>query len=142
MNTSKKQLESISEIKRQRTAARNTVIVMALLFVALVSGGGATSTPNESLSTGDLIWGGFSVIAFASLIWSLYIAYKQADERKQLIQLKANSLAFVVVIFSIMTAQILHALDIVSLNISIQIIVIGGILLWTSLMKVIERRSN
>lgn len=138
MNTPKKQQESTSEIKRQRTSTRNTVIVMALLFVALIGGAGATSSPNENFSTSDIIWGGFSVIAFATLIWSLYISYKQADERQQLIQLKATSMAFLAVIFGVVTAQILHALDIVSLDISIQIIVVGGIVLWASLIKVVR----
>ena len=142
MNTTKKPQESISELKRRRTANRNTVLVMALLFVALLSGASATSTANKNLNLHDKIWGVFSVLAFAALIWSLLVAYKQADERQKLIQLKATSMTFVAVIFSLVSAQILHALNVVALSISVQFIVIGGIVLWTVLTKEVERRSN
>jgi hypothetical protein len=141
MKTSKKHTESTSELNRQRTARKNTVLVMALLFVALISGG-ATVMPNEKLSAGDMLWGGLSIIAFASLIWSLYVSYAQSDERQRLIQLKATSLAFIIVIFSIVSAQILHALDIVNLSVSVQFVVIVGILSWVSLTKAVERHSN
>lgn len=142
MKTSEKQSESISEMKRQRTASRNAIVVMTLLFVALLTGSGATSSPTGELSTGDMVWGGLSIIAFASLLWSLYISYRQADERQRLIQLKATSLTFVAIIFSMVAAQILHALAIVKLDVTIQIVVIGGIVLWMTLVKAVERRSN
>lgn len=142
MNTSKKQPESISEMKRQRTANKNAAIVMTLLFVALLTGNLAVSAPDGSLDIGDIVWGGLSVVAFGGLLWSLYVSYKQSDERQQLVQLKATSFTFMIVIFGVVIAQILHALAIVSLNITVQIIVIGGILAWISLMKVIEHRSN
>jgi cation transport ATPase len=142
MITSNKTPESISELKRRRTANKNTIISMALLFVALLSGSSATRVSTEELSSGDIIWGGLSIIAFATLLWSLFIAYKQADERQQLIQLKATSMTFTIVILGIITAQILHALSIVRLNTSVQFIVIGGIVLWWSLMKAVERRGK
>jgi len=142
MNTSQKQQESISEIKRRRTANKNNLIAMALLFVALISGSGATRVASENLSSGDIIWGGLSVIAFATLLWSLFISYKQADERQRLIQLKASSMTLMAVTLSILTAQILHALNIVGLNVSIQFIVIGGIVLWSSLIRAVEHSSN
>ncbi len=141
MNKSK-QAESISEINRRRTANKNSTFVMALLFIALIAGSSATNGPDEALETGDILWGALTVIAFTSLIWALYVSFKQSDERQQLIQLKASSSTFAAVILSIVTGQILYALNIVSLSISIQFVVIGGILLWMSLLKVFERRSN
>lgn len=142
MNTSKKHPESISEMKRQRTANKNAAIVMTLLFIALLTGNLAISAPDGSLDIGDIAWGSLSVAAFGGLLWSLYISYKQSDERQQLVQLKATSLTFMIVIFGVVIAQILHALAIVSLNITVQVIIIGGILTWISLMKVVERRSS
>lgn len=129
-------------MKRQRTANKNAAIVMTLLFVALLTGNLAISAPDGILDIGDIVWGGLSVAAFGGLLWSLYVSYKQSDERQQLVQLKATSLTFMIVIFGVVIAQILHALAIVSLNITVQIIILGGILAWISLMKVVERRSN
>lgn len=141
MNTSTKHPESISETSRIKTLSKNVGISMVLLFIALLAGSGATSSPNEALSSGDIAWGVISVIAFASLLWALYTTYRQADERLKIVHLKATSLAFMAVIFCLVSAQILHALDVVYLNLSVQVIVVGGILLWMSLLKSIERRS-
>ena len=129
-------------MKRQRTANKNAAIVMILLFIALLTGNLAISAPDGSLDVGDVAWGILSVLAFGGLLWSLYISYKQSDERQQLVELKATSLTFMIVILGVVIAQILHALAIISLNITVQIIVIGGILTWISLMKIVERRSN
>lgn len=142
MKTHQKESESITEIKRQRNVNRSAGTAMALLLVALLAGSGATSSPNQALSVGDIAWGVLSVTAFAILLASLYIAYRQADERQRLIQLKAASVTGVALVFGLVTAQILHALDVVGLHITVQIIVIGGILLWMTALKTIERRSN
>lgn len=142
MNTTTKQQESVSEIKRRRTANRNAAVIISVLFVALLTGSGATNAPNGELGVRDIVWGSLSVAAFAGLLWSLYISYRQADERQQIIQLKATSLAFVGIIFGMVTAQILHALAIVSLHTSIQIVIIGGVLLWMTLLKQLERHTH
>ena len=141
MNKSAKHPESTSEIKRQRTANKNIVTAMALLLVALIIGGGTVTPPNGQLTIRAIIWGIFAVIAFASLLIALFIAYKQSDERQQLVQLQATSLTCTAVIFSLVSAQILHALDIVDLQIALQVIVAGAIVLWMSLIKVSKAKG-
>lgn len=140
MNIHKKESESISEINRRRNSSRNGMIVIALLFVALSAGNNATSG-GSSITTGAFIWMGLSLSAFAGLLWSLWINYQQADERQQLVQLKAASLTCMVVVFCSVSAQILESIRLINLNIALQVIIIGGILSWTVILKSMERRS-
>jgi hypothetical protein len=139
MNTTKKPAESISEIKRRRTMFRNAILVMALLFIALVVGSGSTTT-DSGPSGRDIAWGILTVVAFGSMLWAQYVAYKQADEFQKLVQLKAAAISFMVVLFATVVAQMLHALTIISLDKTIQIVIISGVLAWMALLKLFERR--
>ena len=115
---------------------------MALLFIALAVGSGSTTSPENEIGARDIAWASLSLLGFAALLVSLYISYRQADDRQQLIQLKATSLSFAVLIFSVVAVQMLHALNLINLDIALQCLVIGGLVLWTVLLKVVERRNN
>lgn len=141
MNTHNTQPESISERKRQRTASRYGMVVVVLLFIALLAGGTASPAAGQPLSAGDIAWAGLAIAGFALLLWSQFVSYRQSDERQQFIQLKAAAVAFMGVLLGIVVVQLFHALGIVTMHIATQVILIGGILLWNTLLKFFERRT-
>lgn len=130
----------MSEVKRQHTANRNAIIVAVLFALSLLLG----STPieiNAAIGIRDIAWVALSVIAFITLLWSMCVSYRQADERQRLIQLQATSISFATVMLGIFVAQLLDAIAVVTLKPSSQIVFMGGIILWLILLRVLERRG-
>lgn len=131
----------MSEAKRQTTANRNAIIV-AILFGASLLLGSAPGNADGSIGARDIAWAVLSIVSFATLLWAMFVSYRQSDERQRLIQLQATSLSFATVMLGIFAAQLLDALTLVSLKISSQVIFMGGIILWLMLLGILERRSS
>ncbi|MGF7228583.1 MAG: hypothetical protein ACQR33_01210 [Candidatus Saccharibacteria bacterium] len=136
MNKPQNEQESISDIKRKRTASRYAILVVLLLSLALVEGNSSGSNART------IIWAALSGLAILVLVWATFVSYKQSDERQQIVQLKAAALAFVAVLLGLFVAEMLHAIYAINLNIAIQAIFIGGILLWNSLAKALDRNRS
>lgn len=131
----------MSEIKRQRTSSRYGITVVALLFVALLAGSVSTMAEDGTPGIRDIIWASLSIIGFSLLLWSLWVDFRQSDERQQLVKLKSTSLAFMFLVFGIVSIQLLDALRLIDLRIALQIVIIGGIILWNIFHRIIERRT-
>jgi len=141
MKIQNKPSESTNEINRRRTAARNSVFVFLLLLAALMAGSSTTTVPGESLGGRDIAWIAISFAALCTIVWSLFVNYRQADERQKEIQLKAATIAFIAVMFGLFGVQILHAVHLVNLTIAAQVLFIGGIVVWEGLLWIFDRRS-
>lgn len=131
----------MSEAKRQRTANRNVIIVV-ILFGASLLLGSAPGSADGSIGVRDIAWVVLSIVSFVTLLWAMFVSYRQADERQRLIQLQATSISFATVMLGIFAAQLLDALALVSLKISSQIVFMGGVILWLTLLGILERRSS
>jgi len=77
-----------------------------------------------------------------TLLWAMFVSYRQADERQRLIQLQATSLSFATVMLGIFVAQLLDAVALVGLKLSSQVVFMGGIILWIILLRFLERRRS
>lgn len=131
----------MSEASRKRTTNRNMIIV-SILFAASLLLGSAPGNVDGTIGTRDIAWATLSALSFVALVWSMFLGYRQADERQRLIQLQATSISFATVMLGIFIAQLLDALGLVGLKPSSQIIFMGGIILWLSLLWLLERRSS
>lgn len=131
----------MSEAKRQRTTNRNAIIVFILFTISLLLGS-APMDANGGIGTRDIAWAVVSFLSFATLLWAMFIGYKQADERQRGIQLQATSISFATVMLGIFVAQLLDAIAIVALKSSTQVVFMGGIILWVILLRVLERRHS
>ena len=141
MNKDTTRTESTNEITRRRINLRDGIGVTAILFIALLIGSTPQSTPGDP-STRDIAWAAVSYLGVLALLLASYLSYRRADERQQLVQLKASAIAFTAVILGLFTAEMLYALKEVDLNPVIQTLFIGGIVLWILLQKLIESRSR
>lgn len=141
MNKPTNPLESINEIKRRNINLRDGVAVGAILFVALMIGSAPQADPGNP-GMRDFAWAGVSYVGILALLLVSYLGYRRADERQQLVQLKAAAVTFCVVLLGLFTAEMLYALKPINLTIVIQILFIGGIVLWTMLQKLIEFRTR
>lgn len=131
----------MSEAKRQSTTNRNAVIVCILFGISLLLGSVPGNT-DGSIGARDIAWAALSIVSFVTLLWAMFVSYRQADERQRLIQLQATSISFATVMLGIFAAQLLDALALVSLKISSQIVFMGGVILWLALLGILERRSS
>ncbi len=141
MNKSTNHLESANEIKRRKANLRDGVAVGAILFLALVIGSTPQAEPGNP-TIRDFVWAAISYMGVLALLLVSYLSYRRADERQQLIQLKAAAITFLVVLLGLFTAEMLHALKQINLNPVIQVLFIGSIVLWTMLQKFIESRTR
>jgi len=141
MNKSTNHLESTNEIKRRKTNLRDGLGVGVILLVALLIGSAPQADPGNPTAR-DIVWASLSFVGILTLLFVSYLAYRRADERQQLVQLKAAAVTFLAVLLGIFTAEILYSLEHVNLNAAIQILFIGSIVLWTLLQKLIESRSR
>jgi len=139
MNKTVTHLESTNEIKRRRATLREGLVVAAILFVALLMGSAPQSNP-DNLSTKDILWAAISYGGVLALLLVSYLSYRRADERQQLIQLKAAGITFLAILLGLFTAEMLYALKHINLNPVVQILFIGSIVLWTLTQKLIEAR--
>ena len=133
--------EATNEIKRRRTNLRDGLAVTVILLIALLVGATPQSNPGHA-STRDFVWAAISFVGVFGLLLISYLGYRRADERQQLIQLKATAITFLVVLFGLFTAEMLYALKHINLNPVLQILFIGSIVLWTLLQKIIESRNR
>lgn len=131
----------MSEAKRQRTTNCNAIIVFILFAISLLLGS-APMDANGGIGTRDIAWAAISFLAFVTLLYSMFISYRQADERQRLVQLQATSLSFGTVMLGIFIAQLLDAIALVALKPSTQIVFMGGIILWVILLRILERRHS
>ena len=141
MNKSTDHLESTNEIKRRKTNLRDGVAVGAILFLALMIGSAPQATPGNPAAR-DFVWAAISYAGVLALLLASYLGYHRADERQQLVQLKAAAITFLAVLLGLFTAEMLYALKQINLIPLIQILFIGSIVLWTVLQKLIESRNR
>jgi hypothetical protein len=141
MNKSTKESESKNELNRRRTTLRDGLAVGVIMLVALLIGSTPQADPGNPAAK-DILWAGISFIGVLALLIVSYLGYRRADERQQLIQLKATAITFLAVLLGLFTAEMLYALKHINLNPIIQILFIGSIILWTVLQKLIESRNN
>ncbi|MEO8863325.1 MAG: hypothetical protein ABI354_03315 [Candidatus Saccharimonadales bacterium] len=141
MNKTTPQQETTNEINRRRTNLRDGLAVAVLLFIALLIG----SAPQTNLghpSTRDFAWATISYVGVLALLLVSYLGYRRADERQQLVQLKAAAFTFPIVLLGLFTAEMLYSLKQINLNPVVQILFIGSITLWLLLQKQIEHRNR
>lgn len=141
MNKSTNHLESTNEIKRRKTNLRDGLAVGAILLLALLIGSAPQGDPSNP-AIRDFVWGATSYVGVLALLLVSYLGYRRADERQQLVQLKAAAITFLAIVLGLFTAEMLYALKHINLNAAIQILFIGSIVLWTMLQKLIESRTR
>ncbi|HUS26117.1 MAG TPA: hypothetical protein VMY99_02095 [Nevskiaceae bacterium] len=141
MNKTTNPLESTNEIKRRKTNLRDGLAVGAILLLALLIGAAPQGDPSNP-AIRDFVWAATAYVGVLALLLVSYLAYRRADERQQLVQLKAAAITFLAVVLGLFTAEMLYALKHVNLNAVIQILFIGSIVLWTMLQKLIESRTR
>jgi phosphatidylserine synthase len=141
MNKHTKHLESTNEIKRRKTNLRDGLAVVAIMLVALLMGAAPQTDPGNP-AVRDLVWAALAYVGVLALLSVTYLGYRRADERQQLVQLKAAAITFLAVVLGIFTAEMLYALKHINLNATMQILFIGSIVLWTVLQKLIESRNR
>jgi cobalamin synthase len=141
MHKSTKQSESKNELNRRRTTLRDGLAVGVILLVALLIGSTPQANPGNPAAR-DILWAAISFIGVLALLVVSYLSYRRADERQQLVQLKATAITFLAVLLGLFTAEMLYALKQINLNPVIQILFIGSIVLWTGLQKLIGSRNN
>ena len=141
MNKPANHLESTNEIKRRKNNLRDGLSVGAILFVALLIGSTPQADPGNP-GIRDFVWAAVSCVGVLALLLVSYLGYRRADERQQLVQLKAAAITFLAVVLGIFTAEMLYALKHINLNAVIQILFIGSIVLWVLLQKLLESRTR
>jgi hypothetical protein len=72
----------------------------------------------------------------------MVISYRQADELQRLNQLKAASVAFLAMLCGVFAAQMLYAILTINLAIALQVIFIGGIVLWSLVHTWLDRKTS
>ena len=141
MNKTTVDQESKNEINRRKTNLRDGLAVGVILLVALLIGSAPQADPGNPAAK-DIIWATISFIGVVALLIVSYLGYRRADERQQLVQLKAAAATFLAVLLGIFTTEMLYALKQINLNVAIQILFIGSIVLWMLLQKLIESRNR
>lgn len=141
MNKPTNHQESNNEIKRRKTNLRDGLAVGAILFLALLIGSAPQASAGNP-ATRDFIWAAISYVGVLALLLVSYLSYRRADERQQLVQLKAAAITFLAVLLGLFTAEMFYALKQVNLNSAIQILFVGSIVIWTILQKFIESRAR
>lgn len=141
MNKSTKQSESTNELNRRKTNLRDGLAVAVILLVALLIGSAPQANPGNP-ATKDILWAAISFVGVLALLLVSYLGYRRADERQQLVQLKAAAITFLAVVLGIFTAEMLYALKHINLNAAIQSLFIGSIVVWVLLQKLIESRNR
>lgn len=130
--------ESANEINRLKTQRKNTVITVALLAVALMM---PSMSNGEAIGVWDYAWAGLSFIGLMALVYTITTSYRQADELQKMLQLKAAGIAFLTVMVGLFTAGLVHALTDVALAPVMQIVTIAGVILWSTLLSYLNKRS-
>lgn len=112
----------------RRAATIDGIPVVALGSIALALG----SDPDQSAArTG---WWLGTGIAFAlAIAWVLFRSFRRADEYQRRIQLESMAIAFGAVLVGIHIAGLLDAAGIGNLRQHVQIVFIGGIVLWLTI---------
>ena len=141
MNKLTNKSESTNEIKRRKTGLRDGLAVGAILLLALILGSAPQADAGNPHAR-DFIWAAISFVGVSGLLVAAYLSYRRADERQQLIQLKAAAITFMAVLLGLFTAEMLYALKQIQLIAMIQILFIASIVLWTMLQKFIESRTQ
>jgi hypothetical protein len=141
MNKSTQQSESTNEINRRKSSLRDGLAVGVILLVALLIGSVPQADPSSPAAK-DIVWAAISSVGVVALLLVSYLGYRRADELQQLVQLKAAALTFLAILLGLFTAEMLYALKQINVIPVIQILFIGGIVLWVLLQKVIESRSR
>jgi fructose-specific phosphotransferase system IIC component len=136
-----KQSESTNEINRRKSNLRDGLAVGVILLVALLIGSAPQADPGNP-ATKDIVWAAVSTIGVIALLLVSYLGYRRADERQQLIQLKASSITFLVMLLGLFATEMLYALKQINVIPVIQILFIGSIVLCILLQKVIESRTR
>lgn len=141
MNKPTKQSESTNEIIRRKTDMRDGIAVGVILLLALLIGSAPQADPGNPAAK-DIIWAAVSFIGVFALLLVSYLGYRRADERQQLVQLKAAALTFLAILLGLFTAEMLHSLKQINLVPIVQILFIGSIVLCVLLQKMIEARTR
>lgn len=141
MNKTIADQESKNEINRRKSNLRDGLAVGVILFVALLIGSVPQADPGNP-TTRDFVWAAISLVGIAALLLVSYLGYRRADERQQLVQLKASAITFLAVLLGLFTAEMLYALKHINLVPIIQGLFIGSIVLWILLQKIIGSRTR
>jgi phosphatidylserine synthase len=135
------QQETKNELNRRRTNLRDGLAVAVILFISLLIGSTPQSNPGHP-STRDFAWVAVTYVGILGLILVSYLNYRRADERQQLVQLKAAAFTFPIVLLGLFTAEMLYSLKQINLNPVVQILFIGSIIVWILMQKLIERQNR
>ncbi len=133
--------ESKNEINRRKSNLRDGLAVGVILFVAMLIGSAPQADPGNP-TTRDFVWAAISFVGVFALLRVSYLGYRRADERQQLVQLKASAITFLAVLLGLFAAEMLYALKQINLIPIMQILFIGSIVLWVLLQKLIESRTR
>lgn len=128
MNKSNDNAKSKNDIYREKALAANVGLVMFLTLV--IFGTMGTHPTAHAITIFDVLSAGAAFLAFLGLMALDVMNYRRADEMQQNLRLKAGAISFAAVIATALAAEILINLRVGTPKQYLQIIFIGGVVLW------------
>jgi len=128
MKTVKDNTKSTNDVSRENALIANVGLAMLLSLVIFGTMGPRGPTP--ILTLGDILSSAAAFLALLGLIGLDVLNYRRADEMQQTLRLKAGAISFAAVIATSFAAEILLNLHVGAPRQYLQIIFIGGVMLW------------
>jgi hypothetical protein len=128
------------DIYHEKVATNN--IAIALFLVLVIGGSTASYNPNSTVSLGDVLSSIAGLLALLGLITVDVLNYQKADEFQQVVRLKAAAMGFAAVIAACFASEVLINLNVGSPRQYLQIIFIGGVLLWVIIPIVLIQKTT
>jgi drug/metabolite transporter (DMT)-like permease len=124
---------------RLTSSARRASLVDGIPVITL---GGLTlgigADPDQSASI-TAVWVALSAAFTLSIVWVFYRAFRRADEYQRKIQLESMAVAFGAVMVGLSVVGLLDAIDVGELKAHVQMVFIGGVMLWLVLVDLRTR---
>jgi peptidoglycan/LPS O-acetylase OafA/YrhL len=138
--TPARERKSSSDVARNRAAIRDMAAAMVTLIV--LNGSLVVLDPHGEVTGWYVAWSLSPVIPFLWLMWAQLKSLRRADEYQRIIQLEAMAIGFGTVLLLSMVAGLLEGARMGDPRQSLQIITIGGFLVWGGALAVLTRRSG
>lgn len=131
------QRKSASDQTRDRAALRDMILPFILLL--LLNGSLIFFNPQGEPTPLSVLWAFSPLLPFGWLIWTQVRALRRADEYQRMVQLEAMAIGFATMVFLSMVAGLLEGAGMGDPRQSLQVIYIGGVLIWVAALAVRSR---